>query len=148
MNISGDERHPSIWEVQVLLLLFVSVEKILAAKNQQFSLAGVFTRLEVCFFLLHLLHIYFLIIGRLFVWKISRDYITDPHLENSTRKINITLKFPEAISYSWTLWHFQEVIQPNPMQAVDMRGQSPLQSLIWQRCFTTIESRKESRASP
>lgn len=50
MNISGDERHPSIWEVQVLLLLFVSVEKTLAAKNQQFSFAGVFTRLEVCCF--------------------------------------------------------------------------------------------------
>lgn len=52
------------------------------------------------FFLLHLLHIYFLITGRLFVWKISRDYITDPHLENSMRKVNIILKFPEAISYS------------------------------------------------
>lgn len=100
------------------------------------------------FFLFHLLHIYFLITGRLFVWKISRDYITDSHLENSMRKINTIFKFPEAISYSWTLRHLQGVIQPSSMQAVDMRGQSLLPPLIWQRCLPLLKAEKNAEQVP
>lgn len=64
------------------------------------------------------------------------------------RKINTIFKFPEAISYSWTLRHFQGVIQPSSMQAVDMRGQSLLLSLIWQRCLPLLKAEKNAEQVP